>query len=59
MYLYASEHALMDYHLNPKTAEVETEKPTEEVKEKANCMCTTPLIYSALATVCLRCDGKV
>lgn len=36
MYLYASEHALMDYHLNEeknKKAEVETEKPMEKKEE--------------------------
>jgi hypothetical protein len=30
MYLYASEHALMDYHLNAE------KKPNEEVKEVKN-----------------------
>lgn len=30
MYLYASEHALMDYHLNAE------KKPNEEVKNESN-----------------------
>jgi hypothetical protein len=30
MYLYASEHALMDYHLNPEKKVVEAETETKE-----------------------------
>jgi hypothetical protein len=37
MYLYASEHALMDYHMNPEKAKV-----TEEVKEETSNETDTP-----------------
>jgi hypothetical protein len=32
MYLYSSEHQLMDYHLNPEKAKV-TEEPKQEKNE--------------------------
>lgn len=35
MYLYASEHALMDYHLNPEKKAQVTEE-TETKKNEAN-----------------------
>ena len=33
MYLYAAEHALMDYHLNPEKAKVTEEEPQTETNE--------------------------
>lgn len=36
MYLYASEHALMDYHLNEEKNNKAEAEPSVEVKEKDN-----------------------
>lgn len=37
MYLYGSEHALMDYHLNPeKKAQVQEETPQTEKKDETD-----------------------
>lgn len=33
MYLYSTEHALMDYHLNPEKAKVTEEAPQTETNE--------------------------